>query len=137
MYCNSLCLEFENLCTLVTRNKTSKHPKGESASSQTCQDDINLIEVLNEEEKSNDALESTGNFSEPGTQANDHQDIYTAFYKELRLEGKFVSKNVFNLSRRNLSPSEISLLSANKIDRAKLKRDLEEYGRKLRLMWHF
>ena len=131
MYCNSLCLEFENLCTLVTRNKTSKHPKGESASSQTCQDDINLIEVLNEEEKSNDALESTGNFSEPGTQANDHQDIYTAFYKELRLEGKFVSKNVFNLSRRNLSPPEISLLSkglkfvpsANKIGQAKLKRE--------------
>ena len=27
--------------------------------------------------------------------------------------------------------------SANKIDRAKLKRELEEYGRKLRLMWHF
>ena len=27
--------------------------------------------------------------------------------------------------------------SANKIDRAKLKRELEEYGRKLRLKWHF
>ena len=27
--------------------------------------------------------------------------------------------------------------SANKIDWAKLKRVLEEYGRKLRLMWHF
>ena len=27
--------------------------------------------------------------------------------------------------------------SPNKIDRAKLKRELEEYGRKLRLMWHF
>ena len=26
---------------------------------------------------------------------------------------------------------------ANKIDRAKLKIELEEYGRKLRLMWHF
>ena len=47
--------------------------------------------------------------------------------------------------RRNLSASEICLfseslkfvLSANKIDRAKLKRELEEYGRKLRLMWHF
>ena len=25
----------------------------------------------------------------------------------------------------------------NKIDREKLKGDLEEYGRKLRLMWHF
>ena len=61
------------------------------------------------------------------------------------LEGKFVSKNVINLSRRSLSTPEISLLSkglkfassANKIDRAKLKRELEEYGRKLRLLWHF
>ena len=42
------------MCTIVTINKTSKHPKGESASSQTCQDDINLTEVLNEEKKSND-----------------------------------------------------------------------------------
>ena len=104
-YCNSLCSEFETLCTLVTINKTSKNQKGESASSQTCQDDINLTEVLNEEEKSNnDLLDSTGNCSEPGTQTNDHQDINTAFYKGLRLEGKFVSKNVFNLSRRNLFP---------------------------------
>ena len=61
----------------------------------------------------------------------------------VRLEGKFVSKNVIHLSRRNLSASEISLLSKglkfmpNKIDRAKLKTELEEYGRKLRLMWHF
>ena len=36
-YCNSLCPEFENLYTLVTINKTSKYPKEESASSQTCQ----------------------------------------------------------------------------------------------------
>ena len=27
--------------------------------------------------------------------------------------------------------------TANEIDHAKLKRKLEEYGRKLRLMWHF
>ena len=47
------------------------------------------------------------------------------------LECKFVSKNVINLSRRSLSTPEISLLykglkfasSANKIDRAKLKRE--------------
>ena len=90
-------------------------------------------------------INSTGDCLEPGTQANDHQERNTAFYKRLRLEGKFVNKNVFNLSRRNLSPPEIFLLSkglkfgpsANKIDRAKLKRELEEYGRKLRLMWHF
>ena len=63
----------------------------------------------------------------------------------VRIEGKFVSKNVINLSRRNLSASEISLLSkglkfvptANKIDCAKLKTELEEYGRKLQLMWLF
>ena len=62
-----------------------------------------------------------------------------------RLEGKFISKNVINLSRRNLSSAEISLLSkgltfvptANKINQAKLKRELEEYGRKLSLMWYF
>ena len=36
-YCNSLCPEFENLYTLVTINRTSKYPKEESASSQTCQ----------------------------------------------------------------------------------------------------
>ena len=63
----------------------------------------------------------------------------------VRLEGKFVSKNVINLSRRNLSASEISLVSkglkfvptANKIVRAKVKTELEEYGRKLWHMWHF
>ena len=46
-YYISLCPEFENLYTLVTINKTSEHPKGQSASSQTCEDDINLTEVLN------------------------------------------------------------------------------------------
>ena len=61
-----------------------------------------------------------------------------------KLEGKFLSKNIINLSI-NLCQSEIPLLckglkfvpSANKIDRQKLKRELEEYGRKLHLMWHF
>ena len=68
-----------------------------------------------------------------------------ATFKGERLEGKFVSGNVINLSRRNLSEAEISLLSkglkfvstANEIDRAKLKTEFEEYGRKLRLIWRF
>ena len=63
----------------------------------------------------------------------------------VKSEGTFFSKNVINLSRRNLSASEISLLSEglkfvptnNKIDRAKLKTELEKYGRKLRLRCHF
>ena len=129
-YCNSLCPEFGNLCTLLTINKTSKDLKRDSGSSQTSLDGINLAEVLNEEEKSNDLLDNTGNCSEPGIQANDHQDINTAFYKGLRLEGKFVGKNVFNLSRR-LPPPKISLLSkglkfvpsANKIGQTKLTRE--------------
>ena len=62
-----------------------------------------------------------------------------------RLQGNFVSKNVVNLSRRNLTDSEISLLSkglnfvptSNTIDKAKLKTELEALGRILRLKWHF
>ena len=62
-----------------------------------------------------------------------------------RLQGNFVSKNVVNLSRRNLTDSEISLLSkglnfiptSNTKDKAKLKTELEALGRKLRLKWHF
>ena len=57
-----------------------------------------------------------------------------------RLQGNFVSKNVVNLFRRNLTGSEISLLSkglnfvltSNTIDKAKLKTELEALGRILR-----
>ena len=53
----------------------------------------------------------------------------------VRIECKFESKNVINLSRRNLSSSEISLLSkflkivptANKKTHANLKTELEVY----------
>ena len=69
------------------------------------------------------------------------KENYIASQIGVRLEGK----NVINLSRRNLSASEISLLSkglkfvhtANKIDCAKLKAELKEYRRKLWLVWHF
>ena len=54
-----------------------------------------------------------------------------------RLQGNFVSKNVVNLSRWNLTDSEISLLSkglnfvptSNTIDKGKLKTELEALGR--------
>ena len=62
-----------------------------------------------------------------------------------RLKGRFVSKNVVNLSKRKLSKSEISLLSkglkfittSNTIDKAKLEIVLEAFGRMLRLKWFF
>ena len=52
--------------------------------------------------------------------------------KDNRMEGRFVSKNVINLSQRQLTKSEISLLSKglkfvftpNRIDKAKLKQEL-------------
>ena len=56
-----------------------------------------------------------------------------------RLKGKFVSKNVIDLSKRNLSENEISLLTkgfnfiptCNKVDVARLKLELEPFGRML------
>ena len=51
-----------------------------------------------------------------------------------RLNGKFVSDNVFNLSRRNISDSELNLLSKGlsfvptpeRIDRYQLKKPLRK-----------
>ena len=62
-----------------------------------------------------------------------------------RLHGNFVSTKVVNLSWRNLTGSEISLLSkelnfvptSNTIDKARLKTELEALGRILRSKWHF
>ena len=64
---------------------------------------------------------------------------------DTRLTGKFVSSNVLNLSKRVLSKSEISMLSKGlnfcttpkELDKSQLKRDLEDFGRRLRLKWAF
>jgi len=62
-----------------------------------------------------------------------------------RLRGVYVSDNILNLSKRKLNKGEISLLSKGLkfvptprfVDQAALKNDLEAFGRKLRLAWHF
>ena len=62
-----------------------------------------------------------------------------------RLRGVFISKNILNLSKRILNKAEISILSKGlkfvptpkSIDRAAIKNELEVFGRKLRLAWHF
>ena len=64
---------------------------------------------------------------------------------EGRLEGVFVNDNILNLSKRQLNNAEISILSKGLkfvttprfVDQAALKTDLEAFGRKLRLAWHF
>ena len=73
--------------------------------------------------------------------ANSNQAILL----ENRLKGNFVRKNVVNLSKRKLNGTDISLLSkglnfvptCNNMDNAKLKMELEAFGRMLRLKWHF
>ena len=62
-----------------------------------------------------------------------------------RIKGKFISDNVFNLSEKSFTKFEIKLLSRGlgfvptpeKIDRFQIKRDLEKFGRNLRLKMHF
>ena len=111
---------------------------------QSCQDECGLLTVLNTEDKKNEKFNSTEDLYNCEKEGNVFKGNNIASQIGVRLEGKFVSKNVINRSRRNLSASELSLLSkdlkfvptANKIKRAKLKTELEEYGRKLRLMWH-
>ena len=61
------------------------------------------------------------------------------------LEGIRDSPNVINLSKRNLSDAEISLLSKglkfvptpSSVNKARIKEELEIFCRKLRLKWHF
>ena len=124
----------------------SNNSKNESnvffqASQNNLTEFVNNIQNNAENEVRNTAENSSS--SKVDKVLNESENV--AMFGGNRLEGKFVSKNDINLSRRNLSSAEISLLSkglkfvptANKIDQAKLKRELEEYGRKLRLMWHF
>ena len=56
-------------------------------------------------------IDDTENFLELCKQLDNHQDSSTASLNKTRLEGKLVSKKVINLSKKNLSPSEVSLLS--------------------------
>ena len=62
-----------------------------------------------------------------------------------RIEGRFENDKVFNLSQRALSCSEVSVLSKGlkfvaapkEIDFSQVKIDLESFGRRIRLKWHF
>ena len=79
-----------------------------NTTSQTYRDGTNLQEYLSREEKNDDIVDSTENLSESGKQLDNHQDNNTGSLKKTKLEEKFVSKNVINLSKRNLSQSKIS-----------------------------
>ena len=82
---------------------------------------------------SGELSEDNINDSEVAQEIDDNR----AKLKDNRLGGKFVSKNVINLSQRQVAKSEILLLSKgltfvpppNRIDKAKLKQELEFLGR--------
>ena len=89
---------------------------------------------------SGELSEDNSNDSEVAQETDDNR----AKLKDIRREGKFVSKIVINLSQRQPAKSEIWRLSKalkfmptpNRIDKAKPKQELEVFERKLRLMWH-
>ena len=69
------------------------------------------------------------------------EEGYDFFTLNGRIKGTLVNKNVVNLSKRKLTKAEVSLLSkglkfvptSNHINQAKLKLELEAYGRILHL----
>ena len=63
------------------------------------------------EDKNGEKFNSTEDLYDCEKEGNIFKENNLALQIGIRLEGKFVSKNVINLSRRNLSSSEISLLS--------------------------
>ena len=135
---------------LIILNFLLKIIKGRSAfrtcnSSQASQDGFTVSDFVRPERGQNEIISSAEKTPDVEEKHENGNNNNIPTFKGERLEGKFVSGNVVNLSRRILSEGEISLLSkglkfvptANRVDRAKLKKKLEEYGRKLRLMWHF
>ena len=107
----------------------------------------NLVNILTLDQ-SNVNIENQSHCEEPSKLDSDIININSdGIAEELdgRLKGVHVSNNVLNLSRRKLSKSEISLLSKglkfvptpSSVDRSAIKHELETFGRRLRLSWHF
>ena len=92
-------------------------------------------------------LSSSNKISESSNELFSEREVQlnSATIRNNRYECKFFSPNIINLSSRHLSRDEISLLSKGlkfvptpkHINKAKIKEEIEVYGRKLRLMWHF
>ena len=72
---------------------------------------------------------------------NDMSDINS----QSRLTGYFCSNAVFDLSRKVLSDTEITILEKgqeyvpiqNKVNEPELRQDFDKFSRKMRLKWHF
>ena len=107
-FCNNLIPNFENLYYLLHLNtsdsiKESSSEKAEpkqECSKNSCKNACSGIRNGTSKVRNSKNIEEERN-------ANGNQ----ALLLENRLKGSFVSKNVVNLSKRNLNDAEISLLS--------------------------
>ena len=125
-FCNNFVPDFENLYYLLHLNTSDSIKESSSEKSESKQDCSKnscknaCVEIGNGTSK----LTNSKNIEEE-INANGNQAIFL----ENRLKVNFVSKNVVNLSKRNLNDAEISLLSkglnfvptCNNIDKAKLR----------------
>ena len=123
-YCENFCPDVVNIASLVTLNSPTR----------------SLLEVTNY---------NNNNISDK-EELNLSDSVSDRLSNAASLEGNrykanFVSPNVINLSKRNLTKDEISLLSKGlqfvptpkHFNKALLREDLENFGRKLRLKWFF
>ena len=71
--------------------------------------------------------------------------IYIYISEDNRISGYFCSDTVFNLSRRVLSEDEIKVLEKgldfapiqNKVNESELRKDFDEFYRRMRIKWYF
>ena len=110
-YCSSQYLEFETIYTLTTLNRFFNNREKINNAFEICEDEFGLPKVLDTMGKRNEKLNSTENLSSCEKEGNVLKGNKIASQIGVRIEGKFVSKNVINLSRRNFPVLEISLLS--------------------------
>ena len=103
-FCYSKFPDFENLYILLTMNKGSGVFRT-SSSSQVSQGESAVRDFVKSEGEENKILSSAGNTPDIEENHDNSNTNNIAKYKGERLEGKFVSSNVINVSRRNISES--------------------------------
>ena len=92
--------------------------------------DMELLQISEELQNSNEIISS---------------DSSSDVIPDKRLKGYFCSDTVFNLSGRVLSESEIKVLEKGldfasfqrKVNEPELRRDFQEFCRRMRIKWHF
>ena len=122
-FCESFIPDFENLHYLLHLNES--------------EDDVS-----DEKDLENDSSVEIPNVNTSSIDSKLNVKDNAAKMLDNRLQGNFVGKNVVNFSRRNLTGSEMSLLSkalnfvptSNTIDNAKLKTELEALGKILTIL---